>query len=116
MSKAPWTRFRPERIAEAAERLVGVVERTPLVAFDAGVPAIELRLKLENRQVVGAFKARGAWNQVAQLSERERAAGVVCTSSGNHGKALAWAAKRAGVAATIVMPKNAYANKIAACR
>lgn len=115
----PWARFKPERIADAAERLVGVVERTPLVPFDvgdAGVPAIDLRLKLENRQVVGAFKARGAWNQVAQLSPDERAAGVVCTSSGNHGKALAWAAKRAGVAATIVMPKNAYANKIAACR
>src|SRR4029079_6864715 len=76
----------------------------------------ELRAKLENRQEIGAFKARGAWNQVSQLSAAEKRAGVVCTSSGNHGKALAWAAQRAGVGATIVMPKNAYANKIQACR
>jgi threonine dehydratase len=77
---------------------------------------IELRMKLENRQETGSFKARGAWNQISQLSDRERRAGVICTSSGNHGKALAWAAERAGVPATIVMPENAYANKIQACR
>ena len=79
-------------------------------------PRIELRAKLENRQVTGAFKARGAWNQLVQLSPSERAAGVVAVSSGNHGKAVAWAARRAGVRATIVMPRDAYPNKIAACR
>lgn len=114
-----WRAFDSISIAAAAERVRGVVERTPLVPFElsgASDPRIELRLKLENRQVVGAFKARGAWNQVAQLTESERAAGVVCTSSGNHGQALAWAARRAGVRATIVMPANAYPNKIEACR
>jgi threonine dehydratase len=116
MSAAPWYRFDRIDIHAAAERLRGVVLRTPLVAFESADVRCELRLKLENRQVVGAFKARGAWNQVAQLTEPERRAGVVCTSSGNHGKALAWAAHRAGVRATIVMPANAYANKIAACR
>ena len=70
--------------------------------FEAGDERIELRLKLENHQHTGAFKARGAWNQVRQLSETERAGGVVACSSGNHGKALAWAARRAGVPATIV--------------
>lgn len=114
-----WKAFDSISIAAAAKRVEGVVERTPLVAFDVpGVidPRLEVRLKLENRQIVGAFKARGAWNQISQLTPAERAAGVVCTSSGNHGKALAWAAQRAGVRATIVMPANAYPNKIEACR
>ena len=90
----------------AAQRIAGVVQRTPLVPFDAGDPRLELRLKLENRQETGAFKARGAWNNLAQLTDEERARGVIATSSGNHGKALAWAARRAGVKATIVMPAD----------
>ena len=101
-------------VAAAAERLAGVVERTPLVEFPSGDARVELRLKLECLQVTGSFKARGAWNQLAQLEAGAR--GVVATSSGNHGKALAWAAERAGVPATIVMPANAYPNKIQACR
>ncbi|MCB9914754.1 MAG: pyridoxal-phosphate dependent enzyme [Planctomycetes bacterium] len=100
----------------AAARLVGVVQRTPLVPFASGDPRVELRLKLENRQETGSFKARGAWNNVSQLTDAQRAAGVIATSSGNHGRALAWAAQRAGVRATIVMPADAYPNKIAACR
>ena len=100
----------------AAARVAGAVTRTPLLDVDAGDPRIRLRAKLENRQVTGAFKARGAWNNVSLLSDDERARGVVACSSGNHGKALAWAAREAGVAATIVMPQDAYPNKIAACR
>jgi threonine dehydratase len=102
-------------VAAAARRLAGVVRRTPLVAFPS-VPQIELRLKLECLQETGSFKARGAWNQVSQLDPSDRAAGVVATSSGNHGRALAWAARRAGVHATIVMPADAYPNKVQACR
>ncbi len=114
-----WRRFAHIRIAEAAARLAGVVRRTPIVAIERRTsddPRIELRAKLECRQETGSFKARGAWNQISQLSPAERRAGVVCASSGNHGKALAWAAQRAGVPATIVMPANAYPNKIQACR
>jgi len=103
-------------IDAAAARLEGVVRRTPLEPFASGDERVELRLKLENRQLTGSFKCRGAWNQLSQLGEAERAAGVIATSSGNHGRALAWAAKEAGVAATIVMPADAYPNKIAACR
>jgi threonine dehydratase len=113
---SPWKRFDSIRIADAAERVRGVVTRTPLQPLESGDPRIELRGKLENRQVTGSFKARGAWNQMSQLSAAQKAAGVVCASSGNHGKAVAWAAERAGTPATIVMPKNAYPNKIAACR
>jgi threonine dehydratase len=115
-ARSPWTRFDHIKIDEAAARVRGVVKRTPLVALDAGDPRVDLRGKMENRQETGSFKARGAWNQIAQLSDAQKKAGVVCASSGNHGKALAWAAQRAGVPATIVMPANAYANKIQACR
>jgi threonine dehydratase len=104
-------------VAAAARRLAGVVRRTPLEPFDGGVDArIELRLKLECQQETSSFKARGAWNQLVQLTAPQRAAGVVTTSSGNHGRAVAWAARRAGVRATIVMPANTYPNKIEACR
>lgn len=118
----------------AAARLEGVVRRTPLTpAADLGLTpellerrgladaasrlaGLDLRLKLECLQETGSFKARGAWNQVSQLTEAQRSAGVVTTSSGNHGRALSWAAARAGVPATICMPADAYPNKIEACR
>jgi threonine dehydratase len=103
-------------IEAAAARIEGLARRTPLAPWDAGDPRVELRLKLENRQETGSFKCRGAWNNVSQLSAEERARGVIATSSGNHGRALAWAAQRAGVPATIVMPADAYPNKIEACR
>jgi threonine dehydratase len=114
-----WKRFAHVRVDEAAERILGVVRRTPLVPIERRASddaRIEVRAKLECRQETGSFKARGAWNQISQLSPEARRAGVVCASSGNHGKALAWAAQRAGVPATIVMPANAYPNKIRACR
>lgn len=103
-------------VRAALERLAGVVRETPLEPFPSPDPRVELRLKLECLQETGSFKARGAWNNVAQLDAAERAAGVVAASSGNHGRALAWAARRAGVRATIVMPRDAYPNKIEACR
>jgi threonine dehydratase len=111
-----WSAFDSIDIAAAARALEGIVQRTPLAPWASEDARIELRLKLENRQETGAFKARGAVNQIRQLSQAQREAGVVACSSGNHGKALAWAARRAGVPATIVMPHNAYPNKIEACR
>ena len=103
-------------VRAAAARLAGVVRTTALAPFDPGDERLELRLKLECQQETNSFKARGAWNQISQLTPRERAAGVVTTSSGNHGRAVAWAARRAGVRATIVMPAQTYPNKIEACR
>src|SRR6185436_20611743 len=84
-------------VQAAARRLAGVVRETALQPFALPEARIELRLKLECRQETNSFKARGAWNQIAQLTAPERAAGVVTTSSGNHGRAVAWAARRAGV-------------------
>ncbi len=98
-------------ISSARARLAGVIARTPLAPFPDA--RFELRLKLECQQVTGSFKARGAWNHAAQLAPGTP---VVTVSSGNHGKALAWAAERRGLRATIVMPHDAYPNKIAACR
>ncbi|HJO27572.1 MAG: threonine ammonia-lyase [Planctomycetes bacterium] len=105
--------IRPE---DAAVRLAGVVRRTPLIPFACDNQAIELRIKAEHRQETGSFKARGAWNQISALDAVEARGGVVCTSSGNHGRALSWAARRAGVSATVFMPGDAYPNKIEACR
>lgn len=92
------------------------MRRTPLESLPCEDPRIDLRGKMENQQVTGSFKARGATNNVLKLTEEERARGVVASSSGNHGRALAWAARVGGVAATIVMPQDAYPNKIQACR
>ncbi len=103
-------------IAAAAERVAGIVRSTPLLDLPSPSPNILLKGKMENQQETGSFKCRGALNQIAQLTPEERARGVIATSSGNHGRALAWAAKRAGVHATIVMPADAYPNKIEACR
>lgn len=103
-------------VRAAARRLAGVLRETPLVPFAVDDPRLELRLKLECQQETNSFKSRGAWNQISQLTPAERAAGVVTTSSGNHGRAVAWAARRAGVRATIVMPAHTYPNKIEACR
>ncbi len=103
-------------VRAARERLRGVLEATQLVEVDAGNPLLSVRLKLECNQETGAFKARGAWNQISQLTPSQLARGVVTASSGNHGKALSWAASRAGARATICMPSNAYRSKIEACR
>ena len=100
----------------AAKRIEGHVRRTRLEPFPVPDSRISLRLKLECEQETGAFKARGATNQIACLTNEERAAGVCATSSGNHGRALAWAARRAGVKATLFMPKNIYPTKLEACR
>ena len=114
-----WADTYPEiDVRAAAARIEGRVERTPLVRLPHGAssPGLEIWGKMENRQVTGSFKSRGALNNLLELSEEDRGRGVVASSSGNHGQALAWAAKASGVRATIVMPKNAYPNKIEACR
>lgn len=100
----------------AAQRVQALVRRTPLEPFASPDPRVQVRLKLECLQETGSFKARGASNQIARLTDEEKRAGVVTTSSGNHGRALAWAARRAGVPATICMPDNVYPIKLQACR
>ena len=73
-------------------------------------------LKAENLQRTGSFKIRGAFNRISKLSDSERAAGVVTASAGNHGQAVAWAAREAGVHATVFMPEDAPTAKMEATK
>jgi len=106
----------PDALAATRARIAPWLERTPLLPFDAGDPRVELRLKLENRQATGAFKARGAANHALVFDRSSGAPGLVAYSSGNHAKALAWAGERAGVRVRVYMPENSYPSKIEACR
>jgi threonine dehydratase len=106
------------RIRDAATRIAGKVHRTPLLSA-AGLGArvgVSLHLKCESLQKTGSFKPRGALNKVLSLSPEERARGLVTVSAGNHAQALAWAARIAGAACTVVMPSGAPASKIEATR
>jgi threonine dehydratase len=94
-----------DAIREAADRLRGVVARTPLVAFDA--PPERAFVKAENLQPIGAFKIRGAYNAIASLTAEERDRGVITYSSGNHGQGVARAARLLGTTAIVVMPDDA---------
>lgn len=105
-------------VEAAAERLRGVAHRTPVVTsrtLDEQTGA-HVFLKCENFQRMGAFKFRGAYNRIAQLDPAERARGVVAFSSGNHAQGVALAAKLLAIPATIVMPNDAPASKVAATR
>ncbi|HEV2036986.1 MAG TPA: pyridoxal-phosphate dependent enzyme [Candidatus Eremiobacteraceae bacterium] len=105
-------------VRAAALRLRGIAEQTPVVR-SSGLDALagnSLFIKCENRQRAGAFKFRGAYNRLAQLSEDERRRGVVAFSSGNHAQGVALAAKLLGVKAVIVMPADAPATKLEATR
>jgi len=96
-------------VRAAATRLEGHAQCTPLLAattLDADTGG-RILLKLETLQHTGSFKFRGAWNRLAQLDRRQRAAGVVAFSSGNHAQGVAAAARRLGIRATIVMPSDA---------
>lgn len=95
-----------QQVEEAAARIEGRVRRTPVVPTSLGSTHVPFLLKAECLQVTGSFKARGATNAVLQLSEDERARGVVTHSSGNHAQALARAAREAGIEATVVMPRS----------
>lgn len=101
-------------ITAACRRIHGRVRRTPLLETDLG-PG--LLIKAENLQVTGSFKARGAFNAMLSLLERDPAQHVVCTvSSGNHAQAVAYAARELGLRAVIVIPQGANPHKVAATR
>lgn len=105
-------------IEQAAGRLAGQVERTPLVRSDnlserCGHP---VHLKLETLQPIGAFKLRGAMNAIFSLDDEARKRGLVTASTGNHGRAVAYAAEKLGIPATICMSALVPANKVEAIR
>lgn len=96
-------------VEQAAERIGPYIHRTPIETCEQinHLAGCRLSFKCENLQKVGAFKARGATNAVLRLSDQQAVLGVATHSSGNHGAALAWAAKNRDIPAYIVMPNNA---------
>lgn len=107
-----------DAIAEARTSILDTITRTPLVISPSlsemvGAP---VGLKLENRQITGSFKIRGATNAILQLNDTGGDAGLVTASTGNHGRAIAYAARRQGLRATICMSGLVPANKIEAIR
>jgi len=105
-------------IQAARERLAGVARETPLYPTEtfSRLSGRSVFLKAENLQRTGSFKIRGAYNTIATLGEAERQAGVAAASAGNHGQAVAWAAREAGIPATIFMPQDAPMAKVEATR
>ncbi len=101
-------------VVRAAERIAGLVERTPLLSTT--IHGVSVGLKCECLQTGEAFKLRGATNRLLQLTPEERERGVVAFSSGNHARGVAIAAKRLGIRAIIVMPADAPAVKVEGTR
>jgi threonine dehydratase len=105
-------------IEAARSRLDGVARVTPVYRSETLTQLFgcEVHLKAENLQRTGSFKIRGAYNRISSLSADERAAGVVAASAGNHGQAVAWAAREVGAQARIYMPQDAPMAKVDATR
>ncbi len=99
-----------EGVARAAAKIAEILPMTPLLPVEYGKS--RFWLKAECLQPVGAFKIRGGWHRLSDLTGEERVRGVVAVSSGNHAQGVAWAAKRLGISATIVMPRDAPAIKV----
>ena len=99
-------------IQEARRRIARTIVRTPLVRLELGPGFPDIRLKLENLQPINAYKLRGAANAVAKLSESARKRGVWTISAGNAGQGVAYAARQAGVACTVVAIETAPASKL----
>jgi threonine dehydratase len=101
-------------IRAAAERIKGAVIRTPMLVSRtlSEIIGAEVWLKFENLQFTAAYKERGALNKLLQLTEEERARGVIAASAGNHAQAVAYHARRLGIPATIVMPANTPVVKV----
>jgi threonine dehydratase len=99
-------------VARAAAKIAVLLPPTPLLPLELPNGAT-VWCKAESLQPIGAFKIRGAWHRLTDLGDEERAAGVVGVSSGNHAQGVAWAARRLGIRATIVMPNDAPQVKLA---
>lgn len=101
-------------VLRAMAKIAGILPPTPLLPLE--VDGRTLWCKAEMLQPIGAFKIRGAWHRISDMTADERARGVVGVSSGNHAQGVAWAAKRLGMKAIIVMPANAPKAKLDATR
>jgi threonine dehydratase len=98
-------------VIAASEAVARILPPTPLLPVEIG--GVSAWVKADNLQPIGAFKIRGAWWRLVSMTPEERAGGVVAVSSGNHAQGVAWAAKRLGIRAAIVMPHDAPQVKLA---
>ena len=96
-------------VRDAAEKIARILAPSPI--FPLNINGKTVVFKAENLQPIGAFKLRGAWHRLTALDADSRARGVVAFSSGNHAQGIAWAARRLGISATIVMPADAPLSK-----
>src|SRR5205823_12745160 len=105
-------------VEAARERIAEYARITPVFGSETLSRRADrlVLLKAENLQRTGSFKIRGAVNKLSTLSPEERAAGVIAASAGNHGQAVAWAARELGAPATIYVPQDAPMAKVEACR
>ena len=105
-------------IRAARARLDGVARVTPVYRSEtlSRTCGREVHLKAENLQRTGSFKVRGAYNRISTLTDEQRASGVVTASAGNHGQAVAWAAREVGAHARIFMPQDSAMAKVEATR
>ena len=101
-------------VIDAAASIAKILPPSPLLPVEIG--GVAVHVKAESLQPVGAFKIRGGWWRFANLTEEEKARGVIAVSSGNHAQGVAWAARRLGIEAAIVMPRNAPRVKLEATR
>lgn len=101
-------------VLRAAAKIAAILPPTPLLPLE--VNGRTIWCKAESLQPIGSFKIRGAWHRLSDLTPQQAAAGVVGVSSGNHAQGVAWAARRLGVKATIVMPNDAPRAKLDATR
>ena len=101
-------------VLAAARSVAAILPPTPLLPVEIG--GVRCHVKAESLQPVGAFKIRGGWWRLSNLDDMERSRGVIAVSSGNHAQGVAWAARRLGIAAAIVMPRNAPQVKLEATR
>ena len=101
-------------VAAAALSIGEILPPTPLLPVE--IHGTRCWVKAENLQPIGAFKIRGGWWRLSNLTDQERNKGVVAVSSGNHAQGVAWAARRLGIAATIVMPRDAPQVKLDSTR
>ncbi len=99
-----------EGVIAAARSIAQILPPTPLLPVE--IDGVRCWIKAESLQPIGAFKIRGGWWRLSCLSEEERARGVVAVSSGNHAQGVAWAARKLGIKAAIVMPRNAPKVKL----
>jgi threonine dehydratase len=105
-------------IQRAQARFSGVISPSPLIhsSYFSRLSNSEVFLKLENLQETGSFKVRGAYSRLSTLTPEERGRGVIAASAGNHAQGVAWASRKLGIQATIVMPENVSIRKLLSVR